>query len=235
MGRERRIFVGDIQGCSAELDRLLRELKMGSGDQLYCVGDLVNRGHDSLGVLRRLRESGAHTVLGNHDLYLLKIAAGRIRVAADHRVRAVLDAPDAAELVHWLEEQPILHVEDDVAVVHGGLHPSWSDLVSLQSELNAAVMAHVGGAPDWRIEFATSVRYCDASGQLPPADYPPPAPPFFPWDHFYAGERIIVFGHWARRGVVHGAHVRGLDSGCVYGGPLTAWIAEEDRFVQVKA
>ncbi len=235
MQRKRRIFVGDIQGCKVQLDRLLLELRMGSGDQLFCVGDLVNRGHDSLGVLRRLRAIGARTVLGNHDLYLLKIAAGRLHVPVDHSLQAVLAAPDAGELLHWLEEQPVLHVEDDIAVVHGGLHPGWSDLPAVAGELNAAVIPHVTGASDWRIKFATRVRYCDASGQLPPEDHPPPAPPFFPWDHFYKGPRIVVFGHWARRGLVHGTHVRGLDSGCVYGGPLTAWIAEEDRFVQVSS
>jgi bis(5'-nucleosyl)-tetraphosphatase (symmetrical) len=53
-----------------------------------------------------------------------------------------------------------------------------------------------------------------------------------PWDHWYDGTRTVVFGHWARRGLVSAPRMRGLDSGCVYGGPLTAWIAEEDRLVQ---
>ena len=84
-----------------------------------------------------------------------------------------------------------------------------------------------------RIEFATAVRYCDPEGRRPARDHPPPDPPFMPWDHFYRGERTVVFGHWARRGLVLRPRLRGLDTGCVYGGPLTAWIAEEDRLVQV--
>lgn len=232
MGNKRRIFVGDIQGCSAHLDRLLRKLRLGSADVLFCVGDLVNRGPDSLGVLRRLQEIGAKTVLGNHDLYLLQIAAGTVTARVDHPLREVLDAPDAQQHIAWLAQQPILHVEDDLAAVHGGIHPGWTDLVSTSRKLNAAIPKHVRGSKDPGIDFATRVRHCDAAGNLPPQDDPPPGPPFFPWDHFYPGPRLIVFGHWARRGLVHGRYVRGLDSGCVYGNQLTAWIAEEDRFVQ---
>ncbi len=232
MGRKRRIFIGDIQGCSTHLDRLLSKLRLGSEDVLYCVGDLVNRGPDSVGVLRRLQGIGAKTVLGNHDVYLLQIAAGTAEARADHPLRKVLEAPDAVELLSWLERQPILHVEDDLAVVHGGIHPSWTDLASSSHKLNAALHRHVHGKRDADIDFATRVRHCDAAGNIPPSDDPPPGPPFFPWDHFYSGPRLIVFGHWARRGLVRGRYVRGLDSGCVYGNPLTAWIAEEDRFVQ---
>jgi bis(5'-nucleosyl)-tetraphosphatase (symmetrical) len=77
------------------------------------------------------------------------------------------------------------------------------------------------------------VRYCDASGRQPDDDWPPPGPPFRPWDDFYAGRRRVVFGHWARRGLVVRPQCVGLDSGCCYGGQLSAWIAEEDRVVQV--
>jgi bis(5'-nucleosyl)-tetraphosphatase (symmetrical) len=95
------------------------------------------------------------------------------------------------------------------------------------------VPAHVRGTHDERIAFAAEVRHCDAGGRRPAQDDPPPGLPFKPWDHWYGGPYTVVFGHWARRGLVAGARVRGLDTGCVYGGPLTAWIAEEDRFVQV--
>jgi len=232
MRTKRRIFIGDIQGCSTQLDRLLRKLALRSGDRVFCVGDLVNRGPDSLGVLRRLRELGAESVLGNHDIYLLKMAAGAVTIPATHPLRLVLDATDAADHLGWLEHLPILHVEEDLAVVHAGIHPMWSDLPTLAGELNRGVWAHMRTGSDARIEFATRVRYCDAQGRRPDEDDPPPVAPFLPWDHFYKGSRTIVFGHWARRGLVRGAQVRGLDSGCVYGNALTAWIAEEDRFVQ---
>jgi bis(5'-nucleosyl)-tetraphosphatase (symmetrical) len=229
----RRIFVGDIQGCLRQFDELLAQLALQPGDQLYSVGDLVNRGPDSLGVLRRACTLGMRVVLGNHDLHLLRIAAGKARIGDEDRLRAILDAPDRDALLAWLGAQPVMRVEDDVVVVHAGLHPSWSDPDVTAATLNAAVYEHVHQHRNRDIRFATEVRYCDARGERPPRDDPPPGPPFEPWDHFYRGGRTVVFGHWARRGLVVAPHLRGLDSGCVYGGALTAWIAEEDRIVQV--
>jgi bis(5'-nucleosyl)-tetraphosphatase (symmetrical) len=229
----RRIFIGDIQGCLVPLDRLLRRLALGSGDRVYCVGDLVNRGPDSLGVLRRVREIGAHSVIGNHDMHLLQLAAGTRHREVPEALKPVLRADDAAELIDWLARRPVMHVDGDVAVVHAGVHPAWTDLSAVAPAVNRAMRAHLAGTPDERIAFATEVRNCDAEGRRPAQDDPPPGPPFKPWDHWYKGMRIVAFGHWARRGLVVGTRVRGLDTGCVYGGQLTAWIAEEDRFVQV--
>jgi bis(5'-nucleosyl)-tetraphosphatase (symmetrical) len=79
------------------------------------------------------------------------------------------------------------------------------------------------------------VRYCSADGERPAEDWPPPPPPFRPWDEFYRGGKTIVFGHWARRGLVRTQKVVGLDTGCVYDNCLSAWIAEEDRIEQVPA
>ncbi|MAD34006.1 MAG: metallophosphatase [Planctomycetes bacterium] len=199
----RRIFVGDIQGCSAQLATLLKAVGFAAGqDQLVPVGDLVNKGPDSPGVLEILMEIDAQPVLGNHDLYWLRKGEG------DRRQRA------------WLGSQPLVRVYDDVIAVHAGLHPSWDE-----ARLSAL------GADE--ADFAVNVRYCDASGAQPDRDWPPPGPPFRPWDDFYRGDKRVVFGHWARRGLVVRPHCVGLDTGCVYGGKLTAWVAEEDRFVAV--
>lgn len=227
--------MGDIQGCRDPLDRLLDRIGFAPDDLLYCVGDLVNRGPDSTGVLRRLREMAARVVLGNHDLFLLRIAAGCIDVPRGHLLRRVIDAPDAPELLGWLATQPVLRVEDDLVMVHGGLHPQWQDLIVIADEINPKVVQHIAGDTDPRIEFATVVRHCDTAGRRPPQDDPPPGPPYFPWDDFYHGSRTVVFGHWARRGLVYRPRIRGLDSGCVYGGSLTAWIVEEDRMVSEPA
>jgi bis(5'-nucleosyl)-tetraphosphatase (symmetrical) len=229
----RRIFIGDLQGCSTQLDELLDALSFAPGDRLYSVGDLVNRGPDSLGVLRRMRRLGARVVLGNHDLYLLKIAAGTAAAKSSDRFDTIWKAPDCDELLEWLRLQPVLMVEDDVAVVHGGLHPKWNDLEGIQSALNAAVPSYLSGTPHDGIEFATQVRYCDPQGRRPESDDPPPPPPFAPWDLYYSGARTLVCGHWARRGLVVKPRLRSLDTGCVYGGTLTAWIADEDRIVRV--
>lgn len=202
----RRVFVGDIQGCREQLELLLRAVGFRAGaDDLYPVGDLVNKGPDSEGVLRLLRELDARPVLGNHDLWWLR--AGKIRDAASHA---------------WLAAQPIVRDLGDVLMVHAGLHPQWDVATLAARSLTPA-----------EIEFATTVRYCTPAGELPPDDWPPPGPPFEPWDTYYGGDKRVVFGHWARRGLVRGERVIGLDSGCVYGGSLSAWVAEEDRIVQV--
>ncbi|HVN87376.1 MAG TPA: metallophosphoesterase [Candidatus Binatia bacterium] len=229
----RRIFIGDIQGCARQLDDLLAAVDLRSHDRLYCVGDLVNRGPNSLAVLRRLYQLDARIVLGNHDLHLLRHARRGTVVKASDPLHATLDAPDCDDLLAWLAAQPVMRVEDDLVAVHGGVHPAWHDLVAVARDLNDAVRAVINGGRDERVRFVTEVRYCDANGRRPKVDDPPPAPPYYPWDTFYEGTRTVVFGHWAMRGLVIGARVRGLDTGCVYGGALTAWIAESDRIVQV--
>ena len=202
----RRIFVGDIHGCLEAFDRLLERVEFDAGsDVLYPVGDLVNKGPDSIGVLRRVMDLNAQPVLGNHDLAWLH--RGRIKDAA---------------LVDWLSAQPVVRVFDDLVMVHAGLHPDWTleDLENLDADQR---------------DYAVSVRYCDPAGRRPPSDWPPPNSPFVPWDRHYAGDLPVVFGHWARRGFDRTDRVIALDSGCVYGGGLTAWIAETDEVVQVSS
>lgn len=200
----RRIFVGDIQGCREPLERLLAAVDYMPGrDRLLPVGDMVNKGPDSAGVLDLLMQLDAEPVLGNHDLYWLQKSRAR-----DPRHR------------RWLESMPVVRVFDDVIMVHAGLHPHWQEaqLTQLSPE---------------QVEYAVNVRYCDSDGNPPPDDWPPPGPPYRPWDDFYKGSKRVIFGHWARRGLVVRPQSIGLDTGCVYGGQLSAWIAEEDRIVQV--
>ncbi|RMH52853.1 MAG: symmetrical bis(5'-nucleosyl)-tetraphosphatase [Zetaproteobacteria bacterium] len=121
--------VGDIQGCYGCLRRLLRHAGFRVGrDRLWCVGDLVNRGPDSLETLRFLQDLGDRctVVLGNHDLHLLHAAAGGI--APPPALRSVLDAADAPQLIEWLRRRPLLHRDDDLGwvMIHAALHPRWS-------------------------------------------------------------------------------------------------------------
>ena len=199
----RRIFVGDIQGCSDALQRLLASVGFAPGsDVLVPVGDLVNKGPDSDGVLDLLMQLDAQAVLGNHDLHWLERSKGSERHLA------------------WLRALPVVRIFDDLIAVHAGLHPAWDEqkLLALDAE---------------EVDYAVNVRYCDAQGARPARDWPPPRPPYRPWDDFYEGRKRVVFGHWARRWLVIRPQCVGLDTGCVYGGKLTAWIAEEDRVVQV--
>ncbi len=228
----RRIFVGDVQGCREELERLLQKVRFDpEADELLPVGDLVNRGPDSLGALRLLRDLAARGVLGNHDLHFLQVHAGRRSKRRRDTLDELLAADDCDELAGWLARRPFLRVWDDLYLVHAGLHPEWSDPAR---ELDGVDPIEPGA----KAVFAARVRRCDPAGGQP-ADEDRAAAAYRPWFEYYDaaahGGRTVVFGHWAMRGLVNEPHLRGLDTGCVWGGKLTAWIAEEDRLVHVDA
>jgi bis(5'-nucleosyl)-tetraphosphatase (symmetrical) len=149
-----RYAIGDIQGCKASLDRLLALIAFSpSRDQLWLVGDLVNRGPRSLDVLRWARELGGVVtcVLGNHDLHLLARAAGATPEKKRDTLDEVLKARDLLDLVDWLRRRPLLHVEDGRVLVHAGLHPRWTvaDAQARAAEIEAELRA-----PTWRAFLA---------------------------------------------------------------------------------
>ena len=121
--------VGDLQGCLQPFRQLLDLIGFNPGrDRLWLVGDLVNRGPESLATLRYVRDLGdaAITVLGNHDLHLLVAAAGFGRIHKSDTLQEILDAPDRTELLDWLRSRPLFHRENEYAMVHAGLLPQWS-------------------------------------------------------------------------------------------------------------
>jgi bis(5'-nucleosyl)-tetraphosphatase (symmetrical) len=122
--------VGDVQGCLDALQGLLEQVRFDPArDELWLVGDVVNRGPDSLGVLRFVRSLGprATLVLGNHDLHLLAVAEGVRQLRGADTLRPILDAPDRAELIGWLRHQPLLHANLGLGycMVHAGIPPHW--------------------------------------------------------------------------------------------------------------
>ncbi len=234
-----RWVIGDIHGCARELDRLLAEIRFDPGqDELRSAGDLVNVGPDSLAVLRLWRDVNGRGVIGNHDVRALLASSGRRH--ASPALRPLLDAHDAVELLERLRRLPLIeHLGPtehclDAWLVHGGLHPDWKPLDGWANRLNAA--PHDDSwllSPE--VAWATTVRCCGPNGEPCrhkglPEDCPEP---FRPWDEFHRGRSLIVHGHWARRGFYRNRQSLGLDSGCVYGGKLTAWCQEEDRIVQI--
>lgn len=238
-----RWVVGDVQGCARELDDLLRAIRFDPGrDELWCAGDIVNRGPDSLQTARLWRDIGGRGVIGNHEVYALLARTGRWPRKKDW-LQALYDAPEADDLLARLRALPLLSFlpGDDASVrdawvVHGGLHPQWTDLHTLAAEVDEPEHDD-----DWlespEVTFATRVRCCDAEGERSSWDQGPEGcpPPYRPWEVFYDGDALVVHGHWARRGFFRTEKTIGLDSGCVYGGPLTAWCQDEDRVVQVKS
>ena len=134
--------IGDIQGCYDSLMELLGSIGFdAANDRLWLVGDLVNRGTQSLAVLRFVSGLGprAVTVLGNHDIHLLMVASGMTRKRGGDTFDDVLDAPDRHELLGWLRRQPLLHAERGHVMVHAGLLPQWTlpEAVALARETEA--------------------------------------------------------------------------------------------------
>ena len=121
--------IGDVQGCHDALQRLIEQIRFDSGsDRLWFVGDLVNRGPDSLKVLRYIKSLGdsAVVVLGNHDLFLLAVAEDLTAMRPEDTLQAILAAPDRDELLGWLRQQRLLYREHRFVLVHAGLLPQWS-------------------------------------------------------------------------------------------------------------
>jgi bis(5'-nucleosyl)-tetraphosphatase (symmetrical) len=122
--------IGDVHGCFATLQALLARIAYSPGDdRLWLVGDLVNRGPQSLAVLRWAADQGDDRLvvtLGNHDLHLLARAAGVAERKRRDTLDAVLNAPDRDELLAWLRRRPLLHREGETLLVHAGLFPQWS-------------------------------------------------------------------------------------------------------------
>lgn len=185
----------------------LRDLLDATGpDRVVLVGDLFTKGPDPAGVWATIRDHGLGSVLGNHDERLLR---GRARDRDAARCAALLDRADP-DWRPWLQDRPLFLDLGGWTVVHAGLHPS-GDRASTTRKMALTLRR-------WPEERDTD--------------------PF--WWEVYQGEAPVVFGHDARRGLVrvdrHGLPwLRGLDTGCVYGGRLSGWIAEEDRVVQVEA
>lgn len=136
--------IGDLQGCYAPLQRLLEKAEFDSdNDRLWFVGDLVNRGPDSLAILRFVKSLGkrAVVVLGNHDLHLLAVAAGFVKAHRSDTLDEILTAPDREELLEWLRFRPLLHRDIGYTMVHAGLLPQWTidQAQSLAREVETAL------------------------------------------------------------------------------------------------
>ena len=258
--------IGDVQGCVAALRRLLDTFGfVRARDRLWFVGDLVNRGPDSLATLRLVKDLGdaAVTVLGNHDFHLLAVAAGRAKKHRSDTLDQVLAAPDREQLLAWLRQRPMLHVEGAWAMVHAGLLPQWSIATAqmLAQEVETALRGAswqeflaklYGNTPDsWSeglrgaerlrviVNAMARMRFCTAEGAIEfrsKGETAKTPPGFFPW--FDAPERAsrdhtVICGHWSALGLKLRPDLVALDSGCVWGGSLSAVRLEDRKLFQV--
>ncbi len=255
--------IGDLQGCQIALSRLLEAIEFDpEADRLLFVGDLVNRGPDSLGVLRQIKNLGdaAICVLGNHDLHLLALAEGFGRPHEGDTLDAVLAAPDRDELVGWLRRQKLAWREDGYLMVHAGVLPGWSvDVVMqraaeaeavLQGETYRDFLLHMyGNAPTaWNdalqgierlrviVNALTRLRYCSVDGEMDfrhkgqPGTQPQHLLPWFDVPGRQSAVATVIMGHWSTLGLINRPDLIALDTGCLWGGSLTA-VRLEDRRV----
>jgi len=246
--------VGDIQGCAPSLKALVKKLPAQS--KMIFLGDLVNRGPDSLGTLRYLKqlqeEKRIECILGNHDLHLLAVDAGIRKTKGLDTVQPILDAPDRAELIHWLRHRPMALSNGKVLTVHAGVLPQWDlqQTIECAQEVEKALrnksykdfLANMyGNTPNkWnnslkgyeRLRVITNaltrIRFCTPTGTMEFEskegfeDGPKGYIPWFKTPKRKTQDTLIYFGHWSTLGLLQHKHVIGLDTGCVWGGKLTA-------------
>lgn len=255
--------IGDVQGCFTTLTRLLRRIDFDvRQDRVWLVGDLVNRGPDSLEVLRWAKGMGrtVTAVLGNHDLHLIALAEGLRESRRRDTLEGVLQAPDRDALLEWLLGRPLLHREGDFVLVHAGVLPQWSldEAEALAWEVQEALRSRRRYqllaplpreararrfTPDFTdsdrtrfvLDVFTRLRTLTAEGELclefsgSPEEAPDGCRPWFELCSIPTPVTVL-FGHWARLGLHLGRSTIGLDTGCAWGGNLTA-LRLEDRQV----
>jgi bis(5'-nucleosyl)-tetraphosphatase (symmetrical) len=249
--------VGDVQGCADAFEKLLKKISFRRRrDELWLVGDLVNRGPNSRDVLRKVMGLGDRvtSVLGNHDLHLLATAAGVRDTSATDTFQDILRSRDAEELVNWLRGRPLIHRDKArrMVLVHAGIPPIWKvkqavrhaqEIETLLRGKNweASLRSMYGETPvQWKpglrdsdrqrftINALTRMRYCDARGRLDftfsgaPGTQPGHLMPWFDVPGKSRKKWHIVFGHWSALGVLLRDDLTAVDSGCVWGGELTA-------------
>ena len=209
MGARRTIIVGDIHGCFDELAELLSKAAPGDSDRVVSVGDLVTKGEKNREVLDLfISDARFNAVLGNHDLALLRYWRGETNTlkAAQRKAAAELEA-DRERYFDYLATLPLMLDLGTHLVVHAGVRPG----VPLGAQT---------------AEDLTALRTLGADRTNREGT---------PWYEVYRGEKTVLFGHWPASAPRRGACAIGLDTGCVYGYDLTAYVIETGEFISVKA
>ena len=212
---KRTLIIGDVHGCSEELQMLWQACNLRPEDDVVLVGDLIAKGPKSAEVVRLCRARNARSVRGNHEDKLLSLReqerAGKTPSYTDEQ----------RKLLASLSEEDLAYIES---------MPLWIRLPEYE-----ALVIHAGLAPGVPVEqqepvHLLNMRTLDADGQPSASRKAGPL-----WAATYKGPEMAYFGHHARAGLQHHSHALGLDTGCVYGRRLTGFILPEGRLVSVRA
>jgi bis(5'-nucleosyl)-tetraphosphatase (symmetrical) len=264
--------IGDLQGCAHEAQLLLKQIGADAqGDaRILFVGDLINRGPESLTALRRMRalsiesDGRIEALLGNHDLHLLAVAVGAQTLSKSDTLDEILAAPDRDDLIDWLRRRPLAQFVDAHLMVHAGVAPQWTaeKTMALAGEVEAVLRSDAwtgflgqmyGNTPDrWDdgltgiprlrciVNALTRMRLCAPDGTMDflhkESDIGPHGSGLVPWfdlPHRRTADVTVVFGHWSALGLLLRPHLIGLDSGCVWGGKLSAVCLDDRSLLQV--
>jgi bis(5'-nucleosyl)-tetraphosphatase (symmetrical) len=258
--------IGDIQGCYHAFQALLTRIEFNSNhDELWLVGDLINRGSGSLEVLRwcYAHQNNLKVVLGNHDLHALVVAAGFVNPKKGDTLSALLAADDCNVLLDWLRHQHMVYSNGQYLMVHAGLLPQWSaeQALSYAAEVEFALQAPdylnflaqmYGNQPSsWRDDLTgldrlrvitnamTRLRVCTPQGEMQFSfkgelqDVPSGYLPWFDVPDRASQNTQVIFGHWSALGLQQRDNVDALDTGCLWGGQLTAMNLETKAITQV--
>jgi len=206
----RTIIIGDVHGCIDELHHLLEKMNYSGNDRLIFVGDLINKGPDSRGVLEFVDSLDAEVILGNHELGFLHFIHGTYDGNREMRETKAQLNPVLDHWVAWMESLPTFIETPNFLVIHAGLPPDT--------------------APEKVDRYiTTNIRTWDGAGQdLNNPDNPP-------WYELVNYDKLIVFGHWARKGLIERDDAIGLDSGCAYGKQLSGLELPSRKIHQVEA
>ncbi|NRF70372.1 symmetrical bis(5'-nucleosyl)-tetraphosphatase [Aquincola sp. S2] len=248
-------LVGDLQGCCDAFERLLAEIGFSpSRDRLHVLGDLVNRGPQSLPTLERLRGLGAAAtcLLGNHDLHLLAAAEHVRPLHASDTLDPILQSPEREAWLEWVRQCPLADTAHGWLLVHAGVVPQWdaATTLALADEVSHLLRGpdlpgflrvmygneplrwddRLSGAERWRfvINVLTRIRFCSDDGTLEfktkdgSAGAPPGFRPWFEVPGRRSADTPIAFGHWSTLGLRMEPKLMALDTGCVWGGRLSA-------------
>lgn len=203
----RTILIGDVHGCARELEQLISALQVTPSDRLICVGDLVCKGPENVRVLEWAMSTVNLTcLLGNHEARLLRYF--------QNGLPATFEKPYDGDLIAQMGDRFARYMQ---------FVQTWPVYVDEPEFLavHAGLDPRVKSLSEQRLENLTTIRLLEGLNE--------------PWYEHYHHEKLVVFGHWARREPVLRANAIGLDTGCVYGGELTALVLPERRLVRVKA
>ncbi len=255
--------IGDVHGCLPTLTELFEQLD--ETTPIIFLGDVINRGPNSLETLRFVKSLGkrARCILGNHDLHLLATAAGSGRIASLDTIDEILSAPDAEELLDYVRHQSLFIQWQGFTFVHAAMDPAWD--IKTAQKLAAYVekklraqdwrrnLMHMYGKDLWDEKLRgdaklrailngfTRIRFVDEKGipNYKIKDAPGESPAgFMPWFDCPARKtkkETVVFGHWSTLGLINRTDIIALDTGCVWGGALSAMELPARKIIQVKA